>query len=862
MEQKPPFLTGVVHTLVLFSFAVAQPLFDLLSRYPEFFVARQSKPIDLILLALALCVGLPLLVISLEGAARLVGPRLHKWLHTALVAVLVSVINLQVLKRIAEISGITLVIAAALCAVLISVVYLRFRLARTYLTVLSPVLLLFPGLFFLDTEIYRFVFREQAEVGYAKVGATAPIVMVVFDEFALTSLLDEQRQIDPIRYPNFARLAKQSYWFRKATTVSDSTLLSLPAMLTGQSPQLADPRLPTVADHPHSLFTLLAGSYHLQVFENVTQLSPSTAARESVSERMKSLLADLAIVYAHLLLPPDLTVNLPTITQSWKNFTSVMSHEGEVEGNFDGVKTLQDFEKNIDVANRSGKFQEFIDSIQPNDRPTLWFMHSMLPHGPWEYLPSGKHYSLRETTNRGIVNVNRGDGAFPAWVDDQWLVIQGYQRYLLQTLFVDKLLGDLISKLEEVDLYDRSLIVITADHGVSFRKGSFLRRASETNYPDIMSIPLFIKTPYQREGVLSDRNVETIDILPTIADVLDISLLRSTDGRSALDQSLPERSEKTIFAGIKRKFVFDGNLDSKGESLRRKLEFFGSGPRSRLFAIGPHADLVGRQVSEIGVVKEADTLVEIEGETFFEDVHLDSRFILTNIRGRILSGRHPYSPRHLAIAVNDRVQAVTQMSSHLDDGKQFVALVPETAFRSGRNNIEIFSVVQVDGKPSLERFPRESRPHYVLLTSIAEQTERLLASDGKSIPIAAGDLSGWVESVVNEETSTVYIRGWAVDVNQPRLAASILVFKNQELLYSGITDMKRPDVAEAEGFPEWASLTPGFYYQFPVTSFDDLGKTKIRVFALSRGNTASELNYNGQRWVFASTTPTAQGVSP
>ena len=54
--------------------------------------------------------------------------------------------------------------------------------------------------------------------------------MVIFDELPLTSLMDEKRQIDPVRYPNFAALADDGYWFRNATTVTDYTVQAVPAI--------------------------------------------------------------------------------------------------------------------------------------------------------------------------------------------------------------------------------------------------------------------------------------------------------------------------------------------------------------------------------------------------------------------------------------------------------------------------------------------------------------------------------------------------------------------------------------------------------------------------------------------------------
>ena len=74
MTHKSSFITGSLHVLVLFSIALAQPLFSLLSRYAEFFVARQTEPVDLILLTLIVCLGLPLLLILPERVNKFETP--------------------------------------------------------------------------------------------------------------------------------------------------------------------------------------------------------------------------------------------------------------------------------------------------------------------------------------------------------------------------------------------------------------------------------------------------------------------------------------------------------------------------------------------------------------------------------------------------------------------------------------------------------------------------------------------------------------------------------------------------------------------------------------------------------------------
>ena len=128
------------------------------------------------------------------------------------------------------------------------------------------------------------------------------------------------------------------------------------------------------------------------------------------------------------------------------------------------------------------------------------------------------------------------DGWYPAeyWTTESWPVLQNYQRYLLQVGYVDGLIGRVLRRLDREGLYDRSLIVVVADHGVSFRAGEGRRPVTPNNLADITNIPLFVKYPNQTTRGVDSRLVRSVDILPTIADVLGIRLPWKVDGVSLL----------------------------------------------------------------------------------------------------------------------------------------------------------------------------------------------------------------------------------------------------------------------------------------------------------------------------------------
>ena len=297
------FPDGSLHLFILFNLAIAQPLFDLLARSAPFFVAERSQPLDIILLVLLLTILMPSLFVVLEVMAGLLSQRLRNGLHTLFVAALLTVIALPALKRVDDVPGIAVMAGAGLMGILAAAAYLRLDPVRQFLTFASIGLVVIPANFLLDSDISKIVFpNENSEEAVISVNSTIPVVMVVFDELPVTSLMDENRQIDRIRYPNFANLADDAYWFRNATTVADMSYLAIPAILTGRIPN--ELGSPTLKDHPNNLFTLLGNSYEMRVFEGYTNLCPpklcsDSARAPALADRMLSMLVDVELIYLH-----------------------------------------------------------------------------------------------------------------------------------------------------------------------------------------------------------------------------------------------------------------------------------------------------------------------------------------------------------------------------------------------------------------------------------------------------------------------------------------------------------------------------------------------------------------------------------
>ena len=843
-DHSPPgsgrWIETARHIFALSGLAIVQPLLDLISSNPQFLVAQGLGTVGILLFPFALTFLLPGILSLLPWLAP-GGSPLRRRTIALMVWALAGCVALQGLNSLFSAPGPLLVTEAVGLGLGAAWLYSTVPAVRTFLGVLSPLVLIFPLLFVIRSGV-----MGPGETGPAEmpvVASSTPVVLVIFDEFPLPSVLDEHKQIDPVRFPNFHALAEGSHWFRNMTTVSEATLVAVPALVDGLLPDRHPPRsLPTLRHHPRSVFTLLQRSHRLNTHEPLTQLSPVASAAPSL--QLSVLLSDLKVLFLHLLLPADLTAQLPSVSESWKNFAAQ-----DDPGTSDLPTSLDTFQ--ADWRGRHTSFRQFIDSIQPSQAPGLHFIHSLLPHEAWEYLPDGRLYSWQRGTGavHGVVGRNSLGLDVNQWKDDEWLTVQAYQRHLLQMGFADLLLGELIEHLKRVGMYDRTLLVVTADHGTSFVPGTSRRRASPENHASIMSIPLFVKVPFQKVGHTSDRNVESIDVLPTIIDVLDVDVDWELDGSSALADT-GERQEKVLFAwGGRRTFPTD--LPQRDEVLKRRLDLFPPGPYSQVYRIGPNQDLLGKNLSEIRVeeARPSDPTFQLEGRSFFRQVDPESPFVLCHIRGRVETNRPPSRPLKIAVAVNGVIQATTQTSPVIEQNQSFSALVSPSSYRKGANHVEALIIDDASSPPVLYRPAGSATPLRVEILKNGE--ERLLMEGADPIPVGSEVALGWVVGGHTETQGSYFVGGWGVNRKDQELLKRVVVLVNDQAVSWGPTTLDKEDAVRMLGNP--GLQRSGFHLEFPLPPGVPAGDARVTVLGVTRSGVAGHLNYpqDESNWPFA-----------
>src|SRR5215216_3993160 len=432
MEQEGPpaarreRLWAFFELFALVGFAVAQPTLDVLGKAPDFFLFRQAGRGEILVLVLAVTV-LPALGLWLvQQVAGLAGERVRRAVHLLTVAGLLAYANWPGVKLL--------------------------------LHYLAPAPLVFALVFLLVSPVSKLVLPQpggtvDANAPGVRINPEHPVVMMLLDELPMTSLLNSKGQIGARLYPNFAKLAGQSTWYRNATAVSGLTNWAVPAMLSGRYPTKAQEEAsPTAAQYPDNLLTLLGRSYPIEQQQVVTQLCPANVCKATKDSGpsgagLETTLRDSARVFKRIVWPRDVDENP---TGAWLTADPEADTKPAVKPGDSPIL------KEIEQGNEPRQYYNFVRSIEGSDSPTFYFLHILLPHQPWHYLPDGRKYT------------DRGDGRNAnGWTSEPWPPLQARQRHLMQLGETDRLIGQVMRRLQEQGMYDNTLFVVTADHGMS-----------------------------------------------------------------------------------------------------------------------------------------------------------------------------------------------------------------------------------------------------------------------------------------------------------------------------------------------------------------------------------------------------------
>ncbi|MFN8041387.1 MAG: sulfatase-like hydrolase/transferase [Acidimicrobiales bacterium] len=645
---------------------VAQPLLEIYGKAPDVLVNARLSSLTTFLFGALLVFVPPVVLWLVTWPLVLISAHVESIAHRVVLAVLVGLFVAELVNN----SGLVVVawIVGIAAVVGMFVALARWRSVQSWLRYLSPAPIAFLALFLFASGASPLIFGGQgASASGVTIAKPRPVVFVLFDELPLVTLLDGTGKIDAQRFPAFAELAQGSSWFRNATTPATFTTQAVPSILTGKIAR--DPLAPVYATYPDNLFTMLAGQYRMNVMENVTALCPSSQCTRFSGETT------------------DLGGLLSGAGANWVERFGEKQQKNAGQPN--GAIQFDEFV----VDHRPGRFDQFIDQIQPESgSPSLNFIHAVVPHFPWEFTPNGFEYTYTDPT--GSVG--------GTWSDRQSADF-GRSRHILQAEYTDRQLGRIISRLKEVGDWDDAVVVVTADHGFGFQVGESLRGVGAANVPELLWVPLFVRAPELPAGTVNDTPVSTVDVLPTVADLLGAAVPWTTDGVSALAGGSVEGDVRKVApnpantaAPSDDGFVHVAGAPQFGRVLAWPKVGVGTDDLA-LFRQGPFANYIG-QPAPNKAQETSNTFFAIQSPRTSFEVDPSSGRLPIEVHG-FLNGSPP--EQWVAISLNGVIVGLVRTNL----ANEFFWVLPDTRFAPGTNSLDLFLVTGEPGATTLRNLP-------------------------------------------------------------------------------------------------------------------------------------------------------------
>jgi hypothetical protein len=694
-RAEPKLGTEALQVFALCGFAIAQPLFDLLGRNSTFLVVHDVGGLELAAYAIALILVPPIVILAVLALVRLISTRVAEWVFCAIAGALVAFILVPILDHIFGFSDAVWLIALIAFGIGGALLFARRAGVRTFATYLSPAPILFLVLFLFVSPAHVLLGNSDPAAVAGSSTATTPVVMLLFDEFALGTLVNGQGQIDAARFPGFARLAKVATWYPNVTTVSTATDRAVPAILSGLVP--APNAAPVASVYPRSLFTLLGRSGKVHAIEDVTHICPNSICSNRATPSPSGLLSDTAIVLGHSVLPSGLESSwLPSLDGQWSNFGD---DSASVEPTTANQPTLGSyrakFHAKLDAqggrADPITLYNQYLASIRGPVRSGLWYGHFHFPHSGYKRLPDGSLYIDSKT-----------------WPDQRqdWprvTRLSGFQvmRYMMQVAYADHMVSEMLDRLQSQHLLNRSMLIVLADHGQSFEQPKDVRGAkglNTVNRDEVLPMPLFIKYPKQPHGTIDRRKAETIDVMPTIADALHAQLPADWkfDGTSLLKPA-PARQRSLINIKHTAKVISDVHAAKMGAWIRQQM-VKQSGDQSDFYRLGPYGAMVGKPVADLGTIAPANgETARVDSAGTYKDVKPGSGLLPAMVRADLSGAGNGW----VAVALNGTIAGLGP-TFRQSGTNQFAAIANPAYFRKGANTVTIYRVSGDRSAPKLQ----------------------------------------------------------------------------------------------------------------------------------------------------------------
>ena len=192
-----------------------------------------------------------------------------------------------------------------------------------------------------------------------------------------------------------------------------------------------------------------------------------------------------------------------------------------------GVFSDRDLDSQRLAGEMNPLVESWLDSRAPG-RPFFLFVHYWDPHGPYDPpLPFGGSRTGAGTVDYDMDRLLTGDYTMTPRALATMLTL-----YDGEISYVDSKIGELMERLRKDGTLDRSLVILTADHGESFGEHDHWEH-SRVLYEDLLHVPFIVRMPEARFAgtALDDVIAQPTDILPMALSVAGLPVPEGIEGR-------------------------------------------------------------------------------------------------------------------------------------------------------------------------------------------------------------------------------------------------------------------------------------------------------------------------------------------
>ena len=200
---------------------------------------------------------------------------------------------------------------------------------------------------------------------------------------------------------------------------------------------------------------------------------------------------------------------------------------------------------------------EILDFINERfERPQFLWIHTIVNHQPYFPSENSDKFSVNEIN---YLNYRGLSGLVNHRICKKLKLL-----YIESMKRTDKLIGDIADALRINDLLDDTILVITADHGEEFMEEGYFGHAPESSSDRLLNVPLIFYCPNMLKPKSISVPVSTIDILPTISDLLGLRIPDSNRGVSLKEILLDMPEDSKEYQKFWQRPIYSEAWDTEG----------------------------------------------------------------------------------------------------------------------------------------------------------------------------------------------------------------------------------------------------------------------------------------------------------